>query len=126
MGSLIFGNRCRENDFIPARLVSSPEFTQLVPEKKKLLKVFLYIYQCFKIVFRELEMKIHLKSRANKILEATPYDEWVNASDIATKIDFNSTVVGQIISNRLINIYIDRILENAIPGISYVYKRKNR
>ena len=71
-------------------------------------------------------MKIHSKSRANIVLEAIPYDEWVSASDIATKVDFNSHVVGQIIANRLINIFIDRKPENAMLGIPFVYKRKNR
>ena len=60
------------------------------------------------------------------ILELIPYDEWIIASDIAEKLEIESSVVARIISRDLLNVYVERKNIWRNRGNIYIYRRLNR
>ena len=56
----------------------------------------------------------------NRILEIIPYDDWIRASEIASKLGKRSIDIAWVITNKLLNKYVERkrIKENA-----YLYRR---
>lgn len=61
------------------------------------------------------------------ILDTIPYDEWILASDIAKKLELESSVVARIISRDLLNVDVERKnMKNKYRGNTYIYRRLNR
>jgi len=72
-------------------------------------------------------MKIKKNSISGMILDALPYDEWVTASEISSKIGAGSHKIALIIKQRLLNVDVERrkptIRER---GKFYEYRRIGR
>ena len=68
-------------------------------------------------------MKYTRGGRKRLVLEAIPYDRWVRAGEIASKVGLTPTSVGIIISWHLIPDHVEkREVEDSKPP-SFVYKR---
>ncbi len=64
-----------------------------------------------------------LGSTAIKIIASTPFDDWVSASEIASRADISTHVIGQIISQKLLNIYIKRKWDLTKSEKIFYYRR---
>ena len=65
----------------------------------------------------------YLGSTAIKIIKSIPFDCWVSASEIASRADISSHTVGQIISQNLLNIYIERKWDLTKSEKIFFYRR---
>ena len=63
---------------------------------------------------------------SNRILEAIPYNNWILASEIASKIGERSIDVAWIISKKLLNKYVERKPFEENKSSPYLYRRLNR
>jgi len=65
-----------------------------------------------------------MNEKERLILEATPRDEWVRASEIAEKTGLTTKAVGTIIGYNLLQ-YIERKRQTDSGNRFYLYKRIN-
>jgi len=72
-------------------------------------------------------MKRHPYGLSNRILDAIPYDEWVTASEISSKSGIGSHKLALIISERLLNVDVERRKPTTSErGKFYEYRRIER
>ena len=64
-----------------------------------------------------------MKPNRDKVLEAIPYDEWMLASEIASDIGERSIDVAWVITNRLLNKYVERKRLREKQTTPYLYRR---
>ena len=61
--------------------------------------------------------------RKRKILEAIPFDDWISSAKIAEKTGMSPHVVGIIISNSMIPVFVEK-MDLGVPKIgTFVYRR---
>jgi len=63
---------------------------------------------------------------SDKVLEAIPYDDWMLASEIALNLGERSIDVAWIISNKLLNKYVERKPLRNKQASPYIYRRRKR
>ena len=68
----------------------------------------------------------HRRMLSNRILENIPYDEWILASEIASKIGERSIDVACIIKRKFLNKEVERKLLKNKQASPYLYRRLKR
>lgn len=64
------------------------------------------------------------RERKHLILEAIPFDKFVNAGDIAAKTGMKSQAIGIIISKSLVPVFVERREIGNRPELTFEYKRR--
>ena len=62
--------------------------------------------------------------RKRLVLEAIPFDEWINAGEIAEKTGLNPQAVGIIISRNLFPVHVERKASEVTKPTTFIYKRR--
>ena len=57
-----------------------------------------------------------------RILDAIPYDGWVSAAEIATRVGSSSRTVAHIIRHHLLHVYVERKPMSHGTGKHYIYR----
>jgi len=65
-------------------------------------------------------------SKVDRILEATPADEWVKAADVEEKTGLSAHSVGALIAYHLLNELVDRRHTRKYERGHYEYRRLRR
>lgn len=85
---------------------------------------YLYSIGGFGLLLRKSELES--QELPDRILEAIPHDEWIPASEIASKLGGETYEVARVIRIKLLNVDVERKPLRKKQGSPYLYRRLKR